>query len=372
MNKFYMTLPSNVNREYFENTVTNFKTKLATHVELHGEWEAGLSTISYTNSWLNLPEKEIIRFKYFCKGIHVLEQEAKVKKGLYLDINTLLIAINSAIKKSENEANMTNNKIKRYAREVYGDNWGKEAKSAKQYYGRKDKTTIYSKLKKNEFGQVPYDWDIWEPNEPIPTDKVDIERDSPKLKEIKLPRFKIDDERKKLISCELTKYEDSLVFIQMSHQLCRMLGYDIESMDINTSEKLNTYQKTYDKIVSQSKKKRFTPKLLVKRNDEILWGRSPYELFSSFHSLFVYCDIIKPSYVGDSFTQLLRFVEIPPNAQFGEQIVLTYPDTHYFPLNTREFNSIEIDIRDDTGRRIPFLFGRTLVILHFRRKNIKS
>ena len=68
-------------------------------------------------------------------------------------------------------------------------------------------------------------------------------------------------------------------------------------------------------------------------------------------------------------SQLLRYVEIPPEVKFGNQIVLSYPDTHYIPVYQNEFGSIEIDIKDEYGYHFPFEFGRSIIILHFRKIN---
>jgi len=49
MEHFYVTLLSEISRYYFpSNTIANFKTKLATPIELHPDkWEVGLFEISY-------------------------------------------------------------------------------------------------------------------------------------------------------------------------------------------------------------------------------------------------------------------------------------------------------------------------------------
>jgi hypothetical protein len=94
-----------------------------------------------------------------------------------------------------------------------------------------------------------------------------------------------------------------------------------------------------------------------------------YDMNAGIHSLYIYCDIIEPSFVGDTYAQLLRVVEIPHHIPFGEQCVITYQKPHYFSLNSRLFDTIEIDIKDDTGAPIKFQFGRSLVTLHFRKKN---
>jgi hypothetical protein len=96
-------------------------------------------------------------------------------------------------------------------------------------------------------------------------------------------------------------------------------------------------------------------------------GTRPYEISGGYHSLFVYSDKIQPSFVGDSYTQLLRLVEIPSNAKYGDQVLITYPNSYYVPLLVKEFDTIEIDIKDSTGESIPFEFGRSIVVLHFRK-----
>ena len=45
-----------------------------------------------------------------------------------------------------------------------------------------------------------------------------------------------------------------------------------------------------------------------------------------------------------------------------------FTNVHYVPLLLKEFGTIEVDIRDDTGRRVPFEYGRVTVTVHFRRR----
>ena len=84
--------------------------------------------------------------------------------------------------------------------------------------------------------------------------------------------------------------------------------------------------------------------------------------------MYLYCDIIKPVLVGNTEAQLLRRVEIPNNLTIGGQVVIKYQNPYYVPLVRSEFDRIEIDIKDDTGRSIDFPFGSTCVTLHFRKK----
>jgi hypothetical protein len=60
--------------------------------------------------------------------------------------------------------------------------------------------------------------------------------------------------------------------------------------------------------------------------------------------------------VGDTTARLLRIVEI--SGQKGEMVHIQYDRPRYVPLQKKEFDSIEIDIRDDSGERIPFDSGK--------------
>src|SRR5258705_3705900 len=82
-------------------------------------------------------------------------------------------------------------------------------------------------------------------------------------------------------------------------------------------------------------------------------------------ALFIYSDIVEPQEVCDSAASLLRIVGVE-NEQYNNTIVQTYSPPHYVSVSRRQFETIEIDIRDDTGVRIPFESGRVIVKLHFR------
>ncbi len=108
---------------------------------------------------------------------------------------------------------------------------------------------------------------------------------------------------------------------------------------------------------------------IVADNHKLIIGERPADLDAWLHTLFVYCDIVEPQYVGNTRAKLLRAVEVPNNTKCGDQIVIKYDNPHYVPLLVNDFEDIEIDIKDDTGETIPFMFGRTRLKLHFR-KNV--
>ena len=85
-----------------------------------------------------------------------------------------------------------------------------------------------------------------------------------------------------------------------------------------------------------------------------------------FYTLYVYCSICEPQVVGDYYVPLLRNVNI--QGKDGDVIMKYYSEPHYVPVNTSKFDTIEINIKDDTGRNVSFQTGKVLCKLHFRQK----
>ena len=100
-NSFYVTLPSDGSMDVFqENTVTNYRTKLAQPVELSGEWEVGLVEIQYPHSWLNVREGENTLVYYMVdekdEGSGREYEIVKISAGHYKDVLHLLKSLNEA------------------------------------------------------------------------------------------------------------------------------------------------------------------------------------------------------------------------------------------------------------------------------------
>ena len=90
------------------------------------------------------------------------------------------------------------------------------------------------------------------------------------------------------------------------------------------------------------------------------------QMDQGFDTIYVYTDVVESRIVGDSVAPLLR--ALPVGGRHGETVSDRFTNIHYVPLLYSHFKSIEIDIRDDIGRRVPFEYGRVTVTLHFRRR----
>ena len=85
-----------------------------------------------------------------------------------------------------------------------------------------------------------------------------------------------------------------------------------------------------------------------------------------FCGLYVYCSVVEPQMVGDTASPLLRVVPIK-HEQIGRIVTHTYDKIFYYPVATKHFSSVEVDIREDTGQPVPFQRGKLVVTLHFRK-----
>ena len=85
--------------------------------------------------------------------------------------------------------------------------------------------------------------------------------------------------------------------------------------------------------------------------------------------LYVYVNIVESQLVGDAEVPLLRTVFFNAAAKknkASEMAYTNYTSPHYVRVNKSFVQDIEIDIRDHTGERVPFLVGPSNVKLHFR------
>ena len=85
--------------------------------------------------------------------------------------------------------------------------------------------------------------------------------------------------------------------------------------------------------------------------------------------LFVYLDVLEEQIVGHTRAPLLRSVPVNTNASFGSMSIYHCEHPIYFDLNTKSFDTLEIDIRDHAGRYVPFEFGTSTLLVHFRKRS---
>jgi len=163
-------------------------------------------------------------------------------------------------------------------------------------------------------------------------------------------------------NCRLTHY------INFSNTLLRIFGLEGNVIAQDTTLKIRESNSNVHNTLSFIKVGFLhTPEMRV-----VSFGsKDPYSLWRGIpDKLFVYCDVCASYITGDARTPLLRIVPVSVagnNYSYGTNLVKHFSPPHYIPLQKTNFRRIEIDIRDQLGKRIPFESGTLTVTLHFRR-----
>ena len=89
---------------------------------------------------------------------------------------------------------------------------------------------------------------------------------------------------------------------------------------------------------------------------------------SNRQTFYIYCDIMECVPVGDTLAPLLRTIDV--DGMRGAMIHRNFDQPRYLPIQKKNFDTIQIDIRDGLGRPIPFVGDAVIVTVHHRRANI--
>ena len=85
------------------------------------------------------------------------------------------------------------------------------------------------------------------------------------------------------------------------------------------------------------------------------------------YSFYVYTDIIQNQLVGDVRAPLLRVV--PVKSRYGDTTYVSYEQPQFLLLS-RSIQTIEVNIRSDTGELMSFETGKSIVTQAFRIKSL--
>ena len=154
--------------------------------------------------------------------------------------------------------------------------------------------------------------------------------------------------------------------VLLSNDMAQLLGFAQPTVqNINgqfqppveaTKYAISANEVTYNNVISVNE-------------DEIMIAEAPYPpklTHCSPSHLYIYTDIIEPNLVGDCIAPLLRIIKVEKQTT-DTNISVSFTNPYYLPIMKREFDTIEINIRDDEGHLIPFVSGKLNVRLHFRR-----
>ena len=91
------------------------------------------------------------------------------------------------------------------------------------------------------------------------------------------------------------------------------------------------------------------------------------DLHRSFSSLFIYSDIADFTFVDDIVASILRVVPFNPVTELGH-VHKEFKNLHYVPVSKYVIDQVYVSIKTETGSKVPFVTGKTMIKLRFRRK----
>jgi hypothetical protein len=98
---------------------------------------------------------------------------------------------------------------------------------------------------------------------------------------------------------------------------------------------------------------------------------APYkpDLLRGIYHMYVYTDLCENIHVGNVQVPLLRAVPLQ-DLSYGQVKSYTFTKPIYVPLAKREFDSIEVQLRDDSGDLLPLDEGKSVLVVHIRPRQL--
>lgn len=105
--------------------------------------------------------------------------------------------------------------------------------------------------------------------------------------------------------------------------------------------------------------------------DVLSYDLSPYignTYFGIPDQMFIYCDLIEPQLIGYESSQVIKILNTTEkDEKFGSSCFRSFLKIHYIPVMRKEFEKVEIEIKDITGETFPFRHGVSTIKLHFKK-----
>jgi hypothetical protein len=348
---FYVTLPSNSSMEEFpDNSLTNYTSRLAFPLQLSNDnWEVGLWELLHPNSWkndgdvldLNMADDlnnfalTLTIWKTIPTDFDAVTRDYSLmphpEHKVYIVYGTYLLAYRlDYISLVHEEESRTN-----WVGQVYALNIPKIHPTDREP-ATLEKILLYlqrlfDRIQLEVFGSLEEGKKVLT----IGQDKTSKERDRVTVRRMKKrDQFKVG-------TSEGNTYLD--LHIEGESRLARLLGF-------SDKKGLKTYHGT--EVAANLPSRDELAHLVVKRK---------------IYSLYIYSDAIQAQLIGDTHAKILRVVPVHSDRAQDVTIAQRFNNIQYCKTSKTRFDTIEIDIRDDTGRPVPFVDGRVTAILHFRK-----
>jgi hypothetical protein len=344
VDNFYVTLPSNSSMEEFpNNSLTNFTSRLAFPIQLsNANWEVGLWEILHPNSWkkdgdvlnLNMAD-DVNNFALTMTFWKKLEPDANtgdylyephVAHPTYLQYGQVALAFRLDFVDMARMDDGTNWVGRVYAIKIPKiwptDNNPATLERVLVYLQR-----TFNRIQSSIFGA--FNGEILS----IKQEQTAKQRGRVTVKRVKRrDQFKLGPG---------DAYVD--LHIERESRLARLLGFSGKGL------------MTFTHVTNVAEDLSSRAEL-----DHLVVARK-------INSLYIYSDVVQAQLIGNEHAKILRVVPVHSDRAQDVTIAQRFSNIQYCKTAKSRFDTIEIDIRDDTGRPVPFDQGRVTAILHFRK-----
>ncbi len=320
MSDFYLTLPSNTNEP--GNGTNEFCVQLPYSIELNGQWEVALVEIFYPNSWANL------------QG----EPFPNVPTDMHEDVE---------LRRRMNDTKAGNIFWCHY---VPLGKWNPVVVPPGYYQTPQELIDAINKGLKRQTSILKASIKIGNERRRSKRAAVKKKKTAKSLKMIKKPKHNIIDPK------TLHGLESGVIFSFDTILKRVKMKIDKSVVDRVILGKHLEYVLGMDGSTP-------LPLTFIKSTNR---GQHAVDLRGGFYSLYVYCDLVESQILGQQRVQLLQIV--PTEGTHGDIISKTFYAPHYIPILKKEFQSVQISIKDDTNRLVPFEFGKCILKLHFHKR----
>ena len=352
-NSFYMVLPSNSCPKTQPNNVAGkFIVDVQNGINIDGDWEVALTEFSFT-SIQNVLEKGLnIKYVANQKQTAALTYNLMNLKGIFVegigeitDAQVVDMAVEYGMNTVEDVngkfkfSNSKNNEIEITfpSLDVAGKFGflaekvkGKELVGVKPY--REDKDIEIQPLRITVFGNI-------EKTDTITLeDNIVLETNEKLVKDL-LATFTPIFKQMLLVDNKVVfKLQDNILNIDIHPILAKVLG--------------------------------FNKTTFVKDATNQFEAVKPLKPTGGQNHMYIYMSVIEPILVGNTYTPLLKTIWLEHGKyKSGDVVSVTPRYPMYLPISSSSINSIEVNIRSDSGNIIDFGFGaKSVLTLHFRKK----
>lgn len=152
--------------------------------------------------------------------------------------------------------------------------------------------------------------------------------------------------------------------------LLERLPDDIKSLTLNKEGKVEIQ---FAKECIQIRFSKSLAKILgfqeyVKVESNTLISVRKVRITRPFDKLFIYVSITEPILIGGVYAPLIRMINVDKDIGRNDTLHIDVHNLMYIPMSSLSINSVEINIRDDSGEFIPFTYGtKSSLTLHVKK-----